>query len=324
MEWSIPHILTFEDRLQVLANDDYAIAQQNLWWDRLMSEITSTGRKEIFEFLLTTADIHKLDRGQMVYDDMVSAAFEATNEDFGAGTKVSRNQFSDNEIKKATAWASQMGTAMAMTPQYQLISLLENGETGLAFDGKAFFATDHPVNPFSGSDTYSNLLTGASYAIRDTNGNPIPDGFMAVKAAIRGFKMPNGRNRNLVPNVLVVPPQLEKVGLEITQAKIISATENMVANGSGAVINGKVNTGVELIVINELGEISAEDYYVGVSTAGTKWLPFVHQLREAYYMNSYNGMTQVELNIRNELEWHVRGRNTSFYGLPYQLIKAKP
>lgn len=318
MEWSVPHVLSFEDQLKPLVNNDYQIALENAWWDQLMTERPSTGRKEDWEFLLTTADIHFLPEGQMVYDELVSSYLTFENKDFGTGLKVSRNQWSDDQLGKATEWAAQVGASMALAPQYQLIALLLAGETGLAYDGKAFFATDHPVNPFdTGKGTYSNLIT-TPLPLVDVNGNVIPQNYNAGRALMRAFKMPNGRNRNLAPSAIIVPPSLELAANILTSSRMINLTDNPLAQGG--TFNGTITSGVKVIVINEL-ESEPNTWYLVANNGGQNLLPFIYSLREPYYMNSYTGMTQAALSERNELWWHVRGRNVAFYGNPYQIIK---
>lgn len=323
MEWSIPHVLTFEDRLTKQVNTDYALALANAWWDKMASERPSTGRKETWEFLLSTADIHLLDEGQMAYDELVSSFFEAENQNYGTGLKLNRNQWADDELGKATDWASQVGASMALAPQYQVVELIKNGESALAYDGKAFFADDHPINPFDASKgDYSNLTSGLPLV--DGSGNPLPLNLGLAKALMRSYKMPNGRNRNLRPTAIVVPPTLEVPALTLAQSRIINATENVQGRDFRVDINGRSESGgLEVIVINELADVSEVDWYLVASNGGMGILPFIYSLREAYNMNSYTGVTDFLLNQMNELEWQVRGRNTMVYGNPYQMAKFK-
>lgn len=322
MDWSVEHVLTVEDRLGKAVVNDYQVALENSWWDRCMMERPGGGRKEILEFLLTTADIHLLEDGEQKYDELVTQFFEFTHETRGTGLKVTRDQFEDDELQKAQEWAGQVGAAMALAPQYQAVSLILSGETALGYDDKPFFAEDHPVNPFDTSKgDYANLL--GSLALADTDGHPILKNFNAAEAAIRSFKMPNGRNRNLQPTFLMVPPSLKGAAIELTGARVILATENVFQSDFKANFNGKSHTGVEVIVVNELEDDSNSDWYLGCNAAGTNMMPLMYSNRRPYTMNSYNGLTQVELGRLRFLEWLVDGRNVAFFGHPYQLIKVK-
>jgi phage major head subunit gpT-like protein len=324
MDFTIEHVLTFEDTLAKLVNNDYAIALGNAWWDRLMTERPIGGRQETWEFLLTNADIHLLPEGQMIYDELVKQFLVLKSQKRGTGLKIKRDDWLDDKLDPVADWAGQAGAAMALAPQYQAVDLLKAGETGKAYDGKAFFATDHPTNPGdAGAGTYSNLLSPFPLADPIT-GHANLASLNEAKAKMRSYSMPNGRNRNLVPSAIVCAPRNEMAALEAAQARYLTATENVFAEGFGGKINGKINNGLDVIVVNELENASDPDsWYLVASNNGSGLLPFVYGLREAYFMTSYTGATQVTLARADELEWIIRGRNVAIYGHPYSMIKVK-
>jgi phage major head subunit gpT-like protein len=313
MLWTISHVLTVEDRLTKLMNNDYEIAAQNAWWDKLMTERPSTGRREIYEWLLTTAEIEDLPKGQMVYEELVTQAHEAENRDRGKGLKIPRNKWEDDDFKFAGEWAAQMGVAMALDPQYLAIDLLLGGETNKGYDKLPYFHAAHPVNPFDSSKgTLRNLVTDLSQ-IGGPAGAPelTEESFALGVAHMKTYTMPNGRNRNLKPKYLAVSPQREKLAITITGAKFIDATENVLTS-----------YGIEPLVIPELAK-EPKSWFLAAENGGTNQKPLIYQNRMEYQMTSYNGMTQAELNRLNELEWQIRGRKTALYGHPFQMIKFK-
>jgi len=320
MEFSPAYVLGFEDRLSSIVNEDYLLAAKNLWWPMLMMSRPTDGRTETIEFLLSTAQIHPLDDGQMVYDDLVAAAFRIENKDKGGALKVTKNQFKDDKLEKAAGWAAQMGVQIAMRPQLDAIALIKAGETNLGYDGVAFFSTAHPVHPFAPSlGTYSNLIT--SNPLVDVDGKPIIANYAKAIGRLRSFIMPNGQNRNLQPLYLVVGPDLAFAAQLLTQARFIDASENVFNTGFGLKQNGVLVPGVQVIVINEL---AAGEWYVVASDVGMAVAPLIYSEREPYEMTTYDGITQVMLNIENVLEWQVRGRNDAIYGHPYSMVKSKP
>lgn len=298
------NVRTLEDRFQKLFNNDYEIAAANAWWDQLMTTKQSGGKKEIYNFLLTTADIVDFDEGEMKYSNLMATAFECSNRRRGVeGLKLSREQIEDDEFGFAADWAATAGSAVAMDPQYLALELLANGQTALGYDGVAFFSNSHPVNPLdSAPGTYDNLMEA----------NPLSlDNFNKAIARMKSFKMPNGRNRGLRPSLLVAGPSNEKTALEITNAAFISATSNVVATANG----------VKPLIINEIEDGS---WYVVAQAgrAGTSLMPFIYQVRRPFEMTSYTGMQQVELNRCDKFEWHVRGRTAACYGHPFQMVKS--
>lgn len=320
MDWSPTHVLSFEDRLSSLVNNDYLIAAQRSWWEKIVTVRQTDGRTEELEFMLTTAGIHPLDDGQMIYDELVSSSFRITNRDKGAALKVTKNQFRDDRLEKAAQWANTIGTAIAIQPQYDAEDMLGAGETRLGYDGVPFFATNHPVNPFDASLlTYSNLLT--ANPLVDVDGKPIIANYAKALAKLRSYKMPNGRSRNLQAAYLIVGPDLEYAAQLLTQARLIDATDNAFGASFGALENGVRRPVVEVIVINTM---AAGEWILVATDIGMSVLPLIYSLRDPYEMNSYDGVTQVMLNISNTLEWQVRGRNDMIYGHPYSAVKSKP
>lgn len=314
MLWIVEYVLTTEDRLAKQMNNDYVAAAQNAWWDKLMTERPGTGRKEIIEWLLTTAEIEDLPKGQMIYDDLVTQAYEATARDRGKGFKISRNDWEDDEFKLAAEWAGQMGAAMALDPQYLAIDLLLGGEVLKGYDKLPYYDKNHKVNPYDDSKgVYPNLVTDIADIGGAASGPPelTPENFALGVALMKSFKMPNGKNRNQRPKYLVTSPQNEKKALEVTGAKFIDATDNVLTTYQ-----------VEPLIINELS-VEPKSWMLAAENGGTNQKPLICINRKEYEMNSYTGMTQAELNRANELEWQVRGRKTAVFGHPFQMVKFK-
>ena len=306
MEITSNAMRTLEDRFQKLFNNDWAIAQENAWWDQLATEKPSGGKTEIYQFLMTTFSLKALPNGQMVYSNLVTQAFEATNEKRGGGIELDAADIADDEFEFAADWAGQAGSAIALAPQDLITDLILAGETANGYDGVPFFSDAHPINPaVNGSDTYDNLVTGAALSTST---------FAAGVGLMKSYKMPNGKNRNLRPSLLVVPPSLEKVGLEITQARFISATDNLLATSNG----------IGLLVIPELEDEPGSWYLASQAPkAGTGINPFIYQLRQPYAMKSFTNMDDARLSEIDKFQWHIRGRDAAVYGHPFQMIKFK-
>lgn len=317
MLWTVNHVLNTESEFEKLAANSYALALQNVWYDKVMCERPGKGAKQEFEFLLTTADIYRLNsKGDgLRFDDLVTQAHSVTHEDCGAALEITRNQFEDDAFGFSGDWMQQMGSRMALDPQYEAVRMIQNGETLLGYDGLAFYSKLHPVNPFDSSrGTYPNLVDDMNDIDSTIANATAPDLSVANLAAaiahIKSMKMPNGKNRNLVPKTLRVGPKLEKRAREITSAGFIGATENVIRQYQ-----------LELLIVNEITGYEWDlDCTVG-ETPGL--LPFVRFVRRAYEMTSYNGMTQVTLGRSNKLEWQIRGRYGYMYGHPYQSYRFK-
>lgn len=314
MLWLTNRVMAFEDRVEKRISNAYQLALQNAWYDRVMSDRVGKGRKDHFEWLLTTAQIYELAKGEMRYDDLITQAHYVEHKRFGVGLRIDREQWEDDEVGFASDWMDQAGAAMAMEPQYQAISLLTGGESNLGYDGVAFFHASHPVHPGdSTKGTYRNLFTtdGQLLGTGATNAPALSTTlFPLAVAKMKQFKMPNGKNRNLKPDLLIVGPTLEKTAREVLFAGYINATDNILKDYQ-----------IDLLVINEITDNS---WYLQASNGETPGLlPFVRSIRREFQMTSYDGLTQAELNRMDELEWLIKGRYAYTYGHPYQMIKVK-
>ena len=210
-----------------------------------------------------------------------------------------------------------------------------------AYDGVAFFATNHPVNPGKASaGTYSNLHTGGSTAASgntplDPGACPI-DESVSVEVAIQNLskmfaylasiKQANGEDpRGLRPDSLFASPRLFPRAVQLTNAKMIA---QIASSGAGSAnVEQLINAlgYAQPVMCPELSGFEGDTtYFIGAKQLLTD--PFgavVYTQREPFSINWYTGITEVELARRNELEYHVNGRNSITSGHPYLLHKCK-
>lgn len=331
MLWTIEHVLNTESRLMQLTGDAYNAALQSLWWNRIMTERPGEGAKQVFEWLISQADIYPLNStgDGLQYDDLVTQDHSVLHKDFGTALKISRNQFMDDAFGFAGQWFTQIGSRMALDPQYHCIDLIVNGETNKAYDGLAFYAKNHPVDPQAGTGgpagAFDNLIDDLNDIDPTFSNATPPDLFhsdaakylVAAIAYIKSIKMPSHktrkpRTRHLRPNILRVPPQAEKVAIELTSADFIGATQNVIKQYQ-----------LEVLVVDELASTPKHWWLDCLAGETPGLLPFVRFERDPYALNSYTGMTQAQLNRENKLEWILRGRYGHMYGHPYQSFLFK-
>lgn len=112
----------------------------------------------------------------------------------------------------AAALLLMLGESAALHPDELVYGLLANGFTEKCYDGKTFFATDHPV----GKDKASNKGT-AKLSM---------DAYKTARTSMMSLKNSKGRPLALVPDLLVVPPALEADARDILVADFINGTKN--------------------------------------------------------------------------------------------------
>ena len=306
--FTVSHVMTTEDRLVKEFDNSLEEAAKQAYFEDFVGERQGEGRKDRLEWLLNAAGIEKLDKGSMAFENLATHSHEISHEDFGKGLQISRNQFEDDEFGFAADWSAQQGVNVVLLPQVLATDAIKANITG--YDGVAFYSASHPINPMVGASggTYSNVLTGSALTL---------DNFALACARLESFVNPNGKTRGLKAKYLRVPPALKKTALEITQAKQISATENVIAT----------NYGVKVIVAPELSAASGGSdttWYVGTDMPGSTGMgkAWIYSLRRDFEITSYDGMNQVELARINALEWHIRGRAALAAGHPFLEVRC--
>ncbi|WP_298034470.1 Mu-like prophage major head subunit gpT family protein [uncultured Desulfovibrio sp.] len=85
--------------------------------------------------------------GARVYKDIKEHGYTVVNKKYEASVKVPRTAFEDDSLGVYTPLFAEMGYAAATHPDEIVFGLLKNGIANDCYDGKKFFAVDHPVYP---------------------------------------------------------------------------------------------------------------------------------------------------------------------------------
>lgn len=337
-------LIDLETRMQSITESEYQRFLASLWWRQLVSVKQSLTKKEVITWLLSTAMIRDTQKGgQLSFDDLVATYTEIENKNSGAGLILKRAQMEDlyngivggEGMDLAAKWSADIGAYMAYWPQKQAAHFLKNahnlaasgGYTG--YDGVAFFSASHPLNPFNtGLGNYKNLFTGGDAADISTavTLDVAVQNLSKVYALIAGIKMPNGEDpRYLRPKAILVPPKLFPRAVQLTNAKYIAQAAT--GGAGGADIEGVIKSlGFAMpIQVDELDGFESDTTYfvVAEQISQTSLGGVVYVEREAYRINYYGVMDDAELNRKDELEWHCKGRNVIAPGHPYCLFKVK-
>lgn len=123
---------------------------------------------------------------------------------------------------------------------------------GLIYDGKAWFADDHPQDDGSGT-TYDNLL-GTSNALSTTT---LQDA--VIRASVTNAYDGRGNRIMIMPDVLVVPPGLQWTAKSILESDRVAETAN---NGINTV------RGIMQLVVNPFLTDSSTAWWVGTRQPG--------------------------------------------------------
>jgi phage major head subunit gpT-like protein len=85
--------------------------------------------------------------GDKHFNGLTVSGFAIKNRNFEHTIAVPRNDVEDDRIGVLSGAFQMMGEDAALHPDSLLFELIRNGTKELCYDGKPFFATDHPVAP---------------------------------------------------------------------------------------------------------------------------------------------------------------------------------
>jgi phage major head subunit gpT-like protein len=333
-----------ESRITAIMVDDYARLTQDMWWQLVAKVRPSVTKTEVLAWLLSTAMIREAGAGGNIhFDDLVSQTTELESKFANAGLKITRAQLEDvfngepggEGFQIARKWAKDMAFYMAYWPQKKTAEFLKTAHLlataggFTAYDGKAFFATDHPLNPYDSSvGTFKNLFTGGDAADISTavTLDVAANNLSKVWGLIKAIKMPNGEDpRFLKPKGLIVPPAMFPRAKQLTSADFIA--QAAASGGGSADFRAFISSlgFAQPVCADELAgfESSTTYYVVAEQAANDEMGGCVYVDREPFRMTQFGDMTESELSRKQELEWHVHGRNAIAAGHPFLLFKVK-
>lgn len=315
-----------EERMQVIQENAYASALSNIWWPKFAKERTSTASAEHLYLLMTGGAMDYGVEGTREFMEQTISRMDLTPRFFSApGLEILRSELEDSNgagFQKASQWAGDTAVKAALFPQYKLAAALIANPT--CYDGKAFFASDHPLLPGDpSSGTWSNDLTGAASGdypgavpltgtAADANTN-----LAKALAYIRSIKGPDGVTcLNLEPVALLGSPTIHRLALVAAKAQFIGGSVG--STDVSALVN---DFGIDLVRAGELaGDAS---YYIACRQAGTEVGPWIWLNRETPNVSYYGPTNDAQLARMDKFQWGVRGRGTVGPGRPHFMFRCK-
>lgn len=316
------YITDFQTELRFVVTNAWKRTIANLWYPRLMNVTAVGGAKQYIEWMLESARIQPTGpRGaSMTYDPLVAISQQLRHDHFGNGLELYRSEIEDDQIARAPKWADDTGSAQAYWPQRGLVQMMQagtsatlNGRSNLAYDGKTFFATDHPMNPFDDSQAeYSNSHIGTSFTAEN---------LARVVAYMRTIRHSGDAPMGPQPILTVFPPNFQfRVGQILDAASFTD-----VLNGSVAAASNTFKTSYQFeppIIADELAN-EPTVWYCGIPAMADAFdSPFVYVEREPFSINTYAPIDQAALSRIQVFRWENRGRNGFAYGHPYRFHRC--
>lgn len=226
--------------------------------------------------------------GDREIQKIANHGYAIRNKKFEMTISVPRDDIEDDQYGVYTPLFSNMGEAAAQHPDTLVFDALKNGFTNKCYDGKTFFAADHPSGE-GGKKPVSNL----SHEKLDA------DSYEAARTAIMSLTGDKGKSLNLVPNLLVVSPANEKAARLILMADQIDGTTNVLKETA------------ELLVATELAD-KPDAWFLLCTNKFLK--PIIFQKRKDIKMTAKTRDDDDNVFKRDEFVWGADGRSNAGYG----------
>lgn len=195
---------------KTLFNDAFAVAKPQ--YPGIATVVPSSTKSEEYKWLGKIPRMREW-VGDRIIKNLVAHGWTIKNKDWESTVAVDRNDIEDDTIGVYNPLIKALGEAAATHPDEIVMPLLHAGFASLCFDGQYFFDDDHPGYGGDQSNVGTAVLASTSYA--------------AARAVMMAYTDEKGISLNILPNLLVVPPQLEAKAREILNADIISGTTNV-------------------------------------------------------------------------------------------------
>jgi phage major head subunit gpT-like protein len=233
------------------ANFQQGFRDAKPWGEQILTTISSNTTTEVYGFMGRTLAMRQW-IGPRLLRDLESYAQSVTNVSYELTIAVGTEEIADDRLGVYGPRFQMLGNAARMWPSQLLKTRLQANGNG--FDGVAYFAATHPLDPAGNQDNDFNLaLTPANYA--------------TVREAMMAFTGNDGEPLEVMPDLLIVPPALERQAKEILLANIIP--------DPGAVAAGvtNVNAGTaKLLVVPALNNEPTRWYLADTSLPMKPWL----------------------------------------------------
>lgn len=280
-------------------------------WSRQLSvRVPSGGKSNVYGWLQAMPIMREW-VGDRQIQNIAESAFEITNKDYELTIGVDRNDIEDDNLGVYGPMLQGLGEADAKNDDYLIVSLLQNGNTALCSDGQYFFDTDHPVSQFD-----SSLGTQQNYW---SSGKALTlDNYVAVRAAMMGFLGENNKPLGVMPDLLVVPPQLGHIARQITMSDLIVNTAGATPAAGAAGMRNVMAGTARVLEVPELAG-AATTWYLLATNRTMK--PFVVQERRASdFMHLGPGSEHGQKS--KKYLFGVDKRGAAGYGLWFQAAKC--
>ena len=227
--------------------------------------------------------------GEREIQNLSAYNYSIRNRKFEMTVAVPRDVIEDDQYGVYAPSFANMGFAAAQHPDQLCFEALKDGFKKMCYDGKPFFAENHPSGEAGKKRTASNM----THAKLDATS------YQSARTAMMLLTGDKGKSLNLVPNLLVVSPTNEHAARLILKADQINGTSNVLKDTA------------EILVATELAD-KPDMWFLLCTSRFLK--PLIYQKRREMKLVAKTKLEDENVFMRDEYVWGVDGRSNVGYG----------
>jgi len=285
------------------------------WWEKLATKHESKSSQNVYAWSSRVPQLRKW-IGERAIRSIAAYSQTVVNDAYELTTDISRPDYEDDMYGVFTYGIEDLARAAKKWPDTMLVNVLRNGSSTLSWDGANFFSATHP------KDAFNPQLTGNQQNYWSTGTALTFDNYQTVRATMMSYVGEDGLPLGVIPDLLVVPPQLE------VTARLICEAESVAPQTLGAITQAGANTNVlrnsaKVLVIPELAVDATKWYLLDTgSISGRSIKPFLYQVRKEPQLVTINNPSETYVFKNNKFAFGVDSRGAAAGTLWFLAAKA--
>jgi phage major head subunit gpT-like protein len=295
-------------RVQLVQTFDKAYGATEPFWPKLATQVSSTTASTRYGWIAQQLALREW-TGPRLAQNLSEHQYTLTNRKFEGTVEIDRDQIEDDNLGMYSSLiVPQLAAATKKHPDQLLKELIQSNPT--CYDGGALFHDSHPNYNATGTGatTYDNLFASTALSA---------DNFHTVWTTMASYIGEDGNPLGVMPNALIVPPQLKRTALEIVTANVTGRVYG--SNTAAAAIDNVMKGWADVIVIPELANEGTTWYLADLSKPIK---PFLWQVRRAPEFVSRDNMADPKVFDQEKFTYGVSHRGEVGVTLPFLIAKA--
>lgn len=286
-------------------------------WEKVAMKISSDTREEDFVWLDRLPQMREW-LGPRQVNSLSARMQTLVNRKYEDTLSLKRTDLEDDKIGVYGPRVQMLAEQAGLLPDKLVADALTGGTSAVVYDNQNYFDASHPVNPDdpsvtgpAGSATQANLLTG-----HGLNSDNLADAIQQMSAWVGS----DGQPLEIVPNLMVVPPQLRFTARRLLQMETIGQDVLLSGPAHGAAgVSNVLQGSLDLMVWPRLGA-DATSWYVLCTTGAIKPLIFQERIPPEFAYLTKPDDYNVFMN--DEFLYGTRSRGVAGYGPWFLALKC--